>query len=153
MKLKKADLSMIAKLPENQLDFRNAKNLSNEKETVSRYTVIDKKTEREIINCAVYMGRSRNSSQVYASIWISSEGFYVSGYGEAGGYGYHKESAAIGNAISSAGVKLFGKLYSGELKDFKKECRIGGGGESAIRAAFIAIAYALGAKDIIIVSN
>ena len=153
MKLKKADLTMIAKLPENQADFRKAKNLSNEKETVSRYTVIDKKTEREIINCAVYMGRSSNSSQVYASIWISGKDYYISGYGFAGGYGYHKESAAIGDAIRSAGVKLFGKLYHGEQKDLKKECHIGGVGESAIRSAFIAIAYALGSKDIIIVSN
>ena len=132
---------------------RNAKNMYGEKELVSSYIVIDKKTEKEVINCRVYMGRSSSSSQVYASIWISNNGLYTSGYGVAGGYGYHKESAAIDAAITSAGFELFGNVYarSNEKPDFKKQCYIGGVGESAIDAALLAIAYATGVKDCIFV--
>ena len=131
----------------------NAKNLANEKETISQYIIVDKKTEKEVINCRVYMGRSSSSSQVYASIWISNNGLYTSGYGTAGGYGYHKESAAIDYAISSAGFELFGNVYvrSNEKPDFKKQCHIGGVGESAIDSALLAIAYSIGVKDCIFV--
>lgn len=140
----------------------NAKNYSQEKELVSRYLVIDKKTEKVIIDCRCYMGRVSNSSQVYSSIWINSlkplcedaEGFtaYTSGYGMAGGYGYHKESAAIDDAISSAGFTLFGSASGYDNKpDFKKTCRIAGVGETAINSALLAIAYACGSKDVIFV--
>lgn len=140
----------------------NAKNYSQEKELVSRYLVIDKKTERVIIDCRCYMGRSSNSTQVYASIWINSikplcedeEGFttYTSGGGSAGGYGYHKESAAIGDAISSAGFTLLGNASGyGDKPDFKRVCHIDGAGESAIESALLAIAYTCGSKDVIFV--
>ena len=141
----------------------NAKNYSQEKELVNRYLVIDKKTERVIIDCHCYMGRSGNSSQVHASIWINSinplcedaDGFttYTSGRGVAGGGGYHRESAAIDEAISSAGFTLFGSAsgHDGKL-DFKKLCHIDGVGDSAINSALLAIAYACGSKDIIFVN-
>lgn len=141
----------------------NAKNYSQEKELINRYLVIDKKTEKVIIDCRCYMGRSSNSSQVHASVWINSnkplcedeEGFatYTSGHGAAGGYGYHKESAAIGDAISSAGFALFGNVSGyGDKPDFKKSCHIAGVGDSAIKAALLAIAYACGSKDVIFVN-
>lgn len=141
----------------------NAKNYSQEKELVSRYLVIDKKTEKVLIDCRCYMGRSSNSSQVYASIWINSlkplgddaEGFatYTSGCGMAGGYGYHKESAAIDDAISSAGFTLFGSASGYDDKpDFKKTCHIDGVGESAIKSALLAIAYACDSKDVVFVN-
>lgn len=140
----------------------NAKNFSQEKELVSRYLVIDKKTEKVIIDCRCYMGRSSNSSQVHAAIWVNSivslcddaDRFttHTSGRGSAGGYGYHKESAAIGDAISSAGFTLFGNSSGyGDKPDFKKICHIDGVGESAIRSALLAIAYACGSKDVIFV--
>lgn len=131
----------------------NAKNMANDKETVSQYIIVDKKTEKEVITCRVYMGRSSNSNQVYASIWISNNGLYTSGRGEAGGYGYHKESAAIGDAITSAGFELSGSTYtrSDEKPDFKRSAHIGGVGESAINSALLAIAYAIGVKDCIFV--
>lgn len=140
----------------------NAKNYSQEKELVSRYLVIDKKTERVIIDCRCHMGRSSNSSQVYAAIWINSikplgddaEGFatYTSGRGNAGGYGYHKKSAAIDAAISSAGFALFGCASGyGDKPDFKKVCHIAGVGDSAIKSALLAIAYACGSRDVIFV--
>ena len=140
----------------------NAKNYSQEKELVSRYLVIDKKTERVIIDCRCYMGRSGKSAQVYASIWINSSiplcededgcKTYTSGSGSAGGGGYNKESAAICDAISSSGFTLFGSASGYDNKpDFKRICHIAGVGDSAIAAALLAIAYACGSRDVIFV--
>lgn len=42
----------------------------------------------------------------YACIWISGEGAWGNGSGKAGGYGYHRESAAAQEAIESAGIYL-----------------------------------------------
>lgn len=153
MKLKKSDLSMKAILPVNDSEYRNGRNYGDTKEKISQWLVIDRKTERTIIDCRVYMGRSSNSSQVYASVWISGNTYYVAGTGTAGGYGYHKVSAAIASALSSAGVKLFGHAYmpTNEKPDFKRYADIGGRGKSACRMAFNAIAYALGYRDIIMI--
>lgn len=151
MKLKKADLSMKAILPVNDSEYRNGKNYGDTKEKTSQWLVIDKKSERTIIDCRVYMGRSANSSQVYASIWIMGDNYYIAGSGIAGGYGYDKASAAIADALSSAGIELFGSAYlSHSTKpDFKRHANISGAGESACRMALNAIAYALGYRDII----
>ena len=153
MKLKSTDLIMKAVLPVNDSEYQNGKNYGDTKEKTSHWLVIDKKTERTIIDCRVYMGRSANSSQVYASIWIMGNGYYIAGHGQAGGYGYHKASAAIAIALSSAGIKLFGHAYlpHGTKPDFKRYVDIGGVGESACRMAFNAIAYALGYRDVIVV--
>lgn len=84
------------------------KNYGQEKETVSAYSVIaaTKQGMREVVTCRVYMGRSRNSSSVWATVWINGRSYYGSGSGQAGGYGYHKESAAVDTALAMAGVKL-----------------------------------------------
>lgn len=162
--MKTKQKNMIAKFTAEKC-LNNAKNFSQEKELVNRYLVIDKKTEKVVVDCRCYMGRSSNSSQVHAAIWVNSivslcdaDGFttYTSGGGSAGGYGYHKESAAIGDAISSAGFTLFGNTSEygseyGDKPDFKKICHINGVGESAIRSALLAIAYACGSKDVIFV--
>lgn len=160
--MKSKQSHMIAKFAAGAC-LSNAKNYAREKELVSRYLVIDKKTEKVVIDCRCYMGRSSNSSQVYASIWVHSikplgedaDGFttYTSGRGMAGGYGYHKESAAVDDAIASAGFTLFGSASGyGDKHDFKKSCHIAGVGDSAIKTALLAIAYACGSKDVIFVN-
>lgn len=153
MKLKKVDLIMKAVLPVNDSEYQKGYNYGNTKEKTSHWLVIDKKTERTIIDCRVYMGRSANSSQVYASVWINGDNYYIAGHGQAGGYGYDKASAAIASALSSAGIKLFGHAYlpHDTKPDFKRHVDIGGVGESACRMAFNAIAYALGYRDVIVV--
>ena len=152
----------------------NARNMSPEKETVSKYVVIGKVNgqSREIVDCRVYMSRSNKASNVYASIWINGADIYITGRGTGGGYGYHKESAAIGSAISSAGVELFGDVYdmshrwnhaekrentpaeiaSIKRKNAKRRAYIGGVGDSAIKSALLAIAKAAGGKNIQLVS-
>jgi len=89
-----------------------------------------------------WMGRSANASTVYASIWAhnhQNNGRYFAGNGSASGYGYHKESAAIGYAIRSAGIELGTDIC--------------GVGNSAIEAALSAIAKALGYRRFTIVKG
>lgn len=118
----------------------NARNMGGDKETVSRYVVVGINGKGEItkgVDCRVYMGRSRNASTVYASIWVHSSGVWPSGHGNAGGYGYHKESAAIDEAIRSAGITLYGDVYGRE--ETQKKAYINGVGDSAVREALLAI--------------
>ena len=75
--------------------------------------------------------RSDGASNVYCSVWIHTrDGRYFSGKGTASGGGYHKESAAYGAALESAGIKL--------------TQRVDGVGDSAIRESMMAIADAAG---------
>lgn len=153
---------------------QNGRNYSSEKELVGAYTVLGKINGemREIVTARAYMGRSRSASTVYASIWVHV-GECPSGHGSAGGYGYHKESAAFQDAISSAGIELYGSVYGepdrwnyAEKREYsekeraamkraadKKRACISGVGESAMRAAFEAIARAAGAKGKLIFVN
>lgn len=66
----------------------------------------------------------------FACLWVS--GIDRRGSGSAGGYGYHRPSAAVAEAFSNAGFILD--------KD------IGGAGESAVREAVLALAKALKIK-------
>jgi len=84
------------------------------------------------VDVRVYMGRGSSASVVYCSVWARSrkgaklvnvftdakqpqrlamdpsQTIHVSGRGNAGGYGYHKESAAIEDAFTSAGFTFAG---------------------------------------------
>lgn len=135
----------------------NARNLSGAKETISTYNVIACREgePRELITVRCYMGRSNQASTVYASIWVHGEK-YCSGHGSAGGYGYHKESQAIEEAIHSAGITLWGSpcLNRGKTEDLKKRAYIGSVGEAAVDSALQAIARAMGYRGkLLIVKN
>lgn len=125
--------------------MENGRNYSGDKEQVAEYRFITKNPRDDTtadplrrqpftvaVQVRVWMGRSRSASTVYASVWAHSKDgkIYLSGRGSAGGYGYHKESAAIKGAMESAGV-TFDRHW-------------GGGGESAIREAMHALAKRLG---------
>jgi hypothetical protein len=92
----------------------NGRNYGGEKELICAYTVLGKidGEMREVVTARAYMGRSRSASTVYASIWIHANGYHLAGHGSAGGYGYHKESAAFADAIRSAGIQLIGSPYA-----------------------------------------
>lgn len=116
-----------------------------EKEKMTTYKLVipspydrNPHASKAIVDVRTFMGRSRNASVVYAIVWISGEGAGY-GVGQAGGYGYHKESAAIAYALEDAGVEL---SYS-----------ISGAGEGAIREALVATAKALGYDDFLIVES
>ena len=139
----------------------NACNRGGEKETTRslRVTVFDARERsrlgseyrqpsdgmRTAIDARFYKSRSADgAAPVYCSVWVAGrrsvvdgvrhDTLYTSGSGTAKGYGYHKESAAFGAAIESAGIRLPGKLATG----------LHGGGESAIRDAVECIMRALG---------
>lgn len=125
----------------------NAKNYSREKELVSAYSLVAKKGRElsEAITVRVYMGKSRSTSTVYASIWVrpGKDGKeWISGTGQAGGWGYCKESQAIADAITSAGIELYGDPYGS--KETNERMRFGGTGLSRIEGILTAIAKAQG---------
>jgi len=146
---------------------QNGYNYARDKELAHAYSVLAKiKGEmREIVTARAYVGRPRNATTVYAAIWVHI-GACPSGKGSAGGWGYHKESAAFEDAIQSAGIELYGSPYVeperynyDEKRPYtekeraamtraanKKRAYIGGVGATAMRAAFEAIARAAGAK-------
>ena len=113
-----------------------------------------------LVRFTAHMSASRDASMVYGFIWVSNydparhpakakAGDYMgvayinAGAGKAGGYGYHKTSAAFADALDHAGV-----VIEGRDKESGKWARvtIGGGGDSCIDAALYAIGEALGFK-------
>ena len=97
---------MKATFPKETL-IRNAVNMGGTKETIRtmKLVYIDKDGSLNIaVDARFYMGRSKSSSRVYCSVWVTANGYYLSGNGKAGGCGYHKESAALSEAISSQGM-------------------------------------------------
>jgi hypothetical protein len=101
------------------------------KDALSReIAVLDPSNGYAIVTARLYYP----GNTAYACIWISSTSKtpYARGTGKAGGYGYHKESAALSEAIADAGIKL-------------SEC-ISGRGERAMRDACEAIARAVTGK-------
>lgn len=117
----------------------------DKKELVSAYSLIVRMPSgelREVVTAKCYMGRSASASVVYVVLWVRcADGEWTSGSGSAGGYGYHKESAALADAVKSAGI---------ELKDMDRTDRpdrwfdFGGTGESYYPQVFDAIARAAG---------
>lgn len=89
--------------------------------------VKDGRTMQSVIIARIYW--SKNGATCYACVWIHGD-IGTSGGGKAGGYGYHKASAALSYALTDAGVQL--------SED------IGGRGESAMTDALAAMAKALG---------
>jgi hypothetical protein len=143
-------------------EMSNGVNYGNKLETVGGYKLIDKKTESVVVDCRIYTGRSRDASQVKATIWITLsdakkpatwEYHHTSGTGTAGGWGYCKTSSAVASAISDAGIELFGSVYGNtqEKVDFKKRVYFGGSGEQSVRVALLAIANAAGFNDCVFV--
>lgn len=141
----------------------NARNYHGEKELIRGIKLIDKKTERVIVDARWYMGKSASASVVYCSMWCMGRGVYeaahsTSGKGTADGYGYHKASAALASAITSAGITLYGSPYghpsNGDSDKatkamLKSVAHIGGCGDDSIECALLSIAYAMGYRDVI----
>jgi len=68
-----------------------------------------------------------------ACLWVNHGEMHTQGSGRAGGYGYHRPSAAASEAIYNAGFTLSAPLS--------------GVGDSAIEEAMLAIAEAIGVSD------
>lgn len=82
------------------------------------------------VTARCYMGRSSKASTVYAAVtYHNNSGASGYGVGQAGGYGYDRQSAAISIALESAGVTLSES--------------IAGRGDGMVRDALIALTRAL----------
>lgn len=60
----------------------------------------------ELAELCIWGPKSANGSLVCSSIWVHAENIYCSGYGQAGGYGYCKQSHAAYHAMTSAGLEF-----------------------------------------------
>jgi hypothetical protein len=69
----------------------------------------------------------------FCCIWINYDGLHVNASGYAGGYGYHRPSAAMEDAIRNSGFTL--------------DQAIGGVGQSAMEEALLTIAECIGIKN------
>lgn len=110
------------------------KTASNRKENnfTRGYTVVayggKEQPIKELIDARIYQTNSRS----YACIWVHSHPVHLCGGGYAGGYGYHKPSAALQEAMHDAGLTL--------------DTSISGVGDGAMKEALLAVAAALGFK-------
>lgn len=119
----------------------------------SSYTLVvrHKGELREAVSVVTYYNpRGSGMQPVRACIWVRPadyNGPWRSGKGSASGCGYHKESAAIADAVSSAGITLYGRApWARERQrgDSRRVFDFGGTGSSGYREVFEAIARAAG---------
>lgn len=91
------------------------------------------------ITARFHMSRSRTASVVYCSLWTHNvkTGHSFNGFGKAGGYGYHRESAALADALRSAGIEI--------------DESISGRGDGVMREALLSIAREFGFEQIYMV--
>ena len=89
--------------------------------------------QEQILDLRIYWG----SVNCYAVLWVSHKGIYLSGSGVAGGHGYHKQSAAVSEAINNCGIEL--------------SERMAGAGDGKIREAIEEIGKAFGYRKLHIV--
>ena len=82
-----------------------------------------------------------SGQRVYACIWVndSRTGTHTSGGGNAGGYGYHKASAAAAEAFVDAGITL--------------NSDISGAGSQSVIEALQATGRALGYSDMKVIES
>jgi hypothetical protein len=99
-----------------------------DKQFMRQISVIDRDDGREIICARFYWP----GSVCYCALWVHAYPNSASGHGKAGGYGYHKESAALSDAIRSAGFDLDESIH--------------GCGNGAMEVALIAVARAVTGK-------
>jgi hypothetical protein len=119
-------------IPEILKESKKNMSFRDKKELIHGLQCINTDNGIAVIDCRIYAGKSRSSSQIIAAIWIHDwKGSRFShGVGIAGGYGYHKGSQAIEGALKEMGITL--------------DKAIGGLGYDACKAAFSSIMKALG---------
>jgi hypothetical protein len=77
-----------------------------EKGFYRQIAMVDSRDGSVIVTARFYWPGRDGGGTCYACVWISGDSVWGRGGGKAGGYGYHKESAALEEALGRAGVKL-----------------------------------------------
>ena len=122
-------MKAIIKIAHAENISNQARNARDKQALIHQYTVlgiIDGEI-RSLVEARIYMGMSRSAERMTAILWVHGKN-YACGSGWAGGYGYHKQSAAAGRAIGAAGFEL--------------DTSISGAGESALIDGLKAVALA-----------
>lgn len=109
-------------------DKRNISAFRKEKRFFAEFALIDLDKGVAVIKSRIY----NTNTTSYCVTWIngSDTRSAARGYGKAGGSGYHKDSAAMGEALASCGVELVESIC--------------GRGESAMKDALRTMAGELG---------
>lgn len=123
--------------------FQHNKNINSyrrEKHFLGAYNVIveNQKGElQDLINCRVYDSQAKTS----VCVWVTdnSKNLYIGTVGASSGYGYHRSSSALDEALRLANIKL--------------DQDIEGRGEEAMVQALEAIAKELGYNKILTVKS
>jgi hypothetical protein len=132
---------MRAKLPKN--DVSNGEHYRGKEIVNNLSIVVNTRNGLETpLSVRWYMGKSNSASVVYCSFWLNGKKRHIAGHGSAGGGGYHKESAAFQEAISSTGITLHGDVYGRKVT--RAQCFIDGVGDRAMVDAALAMVRAFG---------
>ena len=118
---------------------------------LEQHSVIEKTTGRTIVQVTINGTESGNTAII--SVHPMHDQFSLYGYGRATGFGCHLASAALQAAIASAGISLVGELHNQAVGkvDWNKTISIAGRGHRAMTDALLAIAYAAGARSVVVV--
>lgn len=114
-------------------DFHNIKESAyrarDNQALLHQYTVLaeTENSIRELVIARLYASRRHDANRITCILWTRG-GHNANASGCASGYGYHKGSAALADAIRNAGIKLTEN--------------ISGCGDDAMREALLAIARA-----------
>lgn len=91
-----------------KFNVRNGLNIRHRKENHFQDAyigvVVDQGQLKKVVDLRIYGTQAMN----YVCIWIHDDknDVHVNGSGSAGGYGYHRPSAALHEALNSMGVEL-----------------------------------------------
>jgi hypothetical protein len=115
-------------------ELRDNINSAHRKESgfYRQLSALDPRDGSAIVTARFYWPGRDGASNCYCCVWIHGDKMHGAGSGKAGGYGYHKESAALLSALNAAGA------YVSE--------DIGGRGDRAMRDALTALALKVTGK-------
>ena len=90
----------------NLTDSGNVAKYRKEKGFYRQISMVDSRDGTQIVQARFYWPGREGASNCYCCVWIHGDDLHGSGGGKAGGYGYHKESAALEEALSAAGIRM-----------------------------------------------
>ena len=90
----------------NLTDSGNVAKYRKEKGFYRQISMVDSRDGTQIVQARFYWPGRDGASNCYCCVWIHGDDLHGSGGGKAGGYGYHKESAALEEALSAAGIRM-----------------------------------------------
>lgn len=98
-----SDIRVVSADLKSNINIKHRKEAHFFKELVALRLPDDTKMlPRAIVTLRLY----ETDARLYACLWINGEKMDASGSGWAGGWGYHRASAAAQEAISKAGIEL-----------------------------------------------